>query len=150
MDVLLILWSTEDWNFIFEIIKNSKTKRHTLLRTSQVPTITLCCGLPTGLIVLPCSSTNCKNNAVCEFVSGVPRCLCLAVDSCSSVGVPVCGSDGSTYDSDCHMRAISCREGRDVYVQHEGKCGEYFARIILLRGKRVASYSEHNVIFGCH
>ena len=42
----------------------------------------------------------------------------------------MCGSDGSTYDSECHMKAISCREGRDVSVQQQGKCGESFCHEI--------------------
>ena len=73
--------------------------------------------------MLPCSTTDCVNNGVCNFDLGVPRCECLAVESCPPGGLAVCGSDGGTYDSECHMRAISCRDGRDVYVQHHGKCG---------------------------
>lgn len=40
-------------------------------------------------------------------------------------GRPVCGSDNTTYDNDCHLKRVQC-EGSTVEVAHRGKCkGEY-------------------------
>ncbi|XP_052127047.1 uncharacterized protein LOC127750191 [Frankliniella occidentalis] len=36
-------------------------------------------------------------------------------------GRPVCGSDNTTYDNDCHLKRVQC-EGRSVEKSHPGKC----------------------------
>ncbi|XP_075215858.1 follistatin isoform X2 [Lycorma delicatula] len=34
----------------------------------------------------------------------------------------VCGADGQTYDSSCHLRKAACRKGKAIPVAYKGKC----------------------------
>ena len=44
--------------------------------------------------------------------------------TCPKVYLPVCGSDGLTYNSRCELEAGNCaKEGADITVVHEGRCG---------------------------
>lgn len=35
---------------------------------------------------------------------------------------PVCGADGNTYKSACHLRLAACRAGRAIPVAYKGHC----------------------------
>ncbi|KAK1132654.1 hypothetical protein K0M31_014039 [Melipona bicolor] len=39
---------------------------------------------------------------------------------------PVCGADGNTYKSACHLRLAACRAGRAIPVAYKGHCKLYF------------------------
>lgn len=39
----------------------------------------------------------------------------------------VCGSDGATYSSICHLREAACRNGKAIPLAYKGKCkGKFF------------------------
>ncbi|KAF7233766.1 hypothetical protein EG68_03720 [Paragonimus skrjabini miyazakii] len=70
-----------------------------------------------------CNSKECKYYAICQRnLDGEPQCICPT--GCPAVGVDqsVCGTDGQTYESECHLKVRSCAEQRDLYVAHHGPC----------------------------
>ena len=44
---------------------------------------------------------------------------------CKSGGEVVCGSDGKTYTSACHLLKYVCEQKVDLKLLHPGSCGEY-------------------------
>ena len=42
-------------------------------------------------------------------------------------GIPICGSDGKTYDNQCHMEFVACESNSDITIKHPGKCRDYEA-----------------------
>ncbi|XP_022821461.1 agrin-like isoform X2 [Spodoptera litura] len=70
----------------------------------------------------PCDSVKCGSREHCTLdARGVAVCGCGA--ECEAVVRPVCGSDGRTYDSRCHLDRASCLDNRDVRVAYTGPCG---------------------------
>lgn len=53
---------------------------------------------------------------------GVAVCGC--GPECEPAVRPVCGSDGRTYDTRCHLDRASCLDNRDVRVAYTGPCGK--------------------------
>uniref|UniRef100_A0A8C4Q5B3 Transmembrane protein with EGF-like and two follistatin-like domains 2a n=1 Tax=Eptatretus burgeri TaxID=7764 RepID=A0A8C4Q5B3_EPTBU len=83
--------------------------------------------------VLPSQPRNCNSVRVVIvfFVTSLTtvllaRLLSLvgwpALGRCFPDRVPVCGSDGLTYDTACHMRQASCRLQRNITVVSYGPC----------------------------
>ncbi|XP_059489125.1 agrin-like [Neocloeon triangulifer] len=71
-----------------------------------------------------CSQTVCYFGAICENKSGEPECKCKM--SCSekepTPSQTVCGSDGRSYATECHLKQFSCRNQTEVQVQSTGPC----------------------------
>ncbi|CAB1329550.1 unnamed protein product [Coregonus sp. 'balchen'] len=61
---------------------------------------------------------NCSFGAICDGQSG--RCVC--PQECVESHQPVCGSDGSTYDSECELHVRACTEQLDLRVLAQGEC----------------------------
>ena len=71
----------------------------------------------------PCESVKCDVYKVCSrrtFTSY--KCVC---QQCSSKYNLVCGSNGWTYASECHLRKYSCNNELSLNVLSNGPCGEY-------------------------
>lgn len=59
-----------------------------------------------------------------SFDDTIPQCIC---PTCPEYGLGghVCGSDGQTYRSECHLRSSACqRHSTDLTVKSRGKCGK--------------------------
>uniref|UniRef100_A0A673BNN9 Agrin n=1 Tax=Sphaeramia orbicularis TaxID=375764 RepID=A0A673BNN9_9TELE len=61
---------------------------------------------------------NCSFGAICDAQSG--QCVCPS--ECVESHQPVCGSDGSTYNSECELHVRACKEQMDLRVVNQGEC----------------------------
>ena len=71
----------------------------------------------------PCSNVKCEHYGKC-FVKfeGTTECIC---PYCSGNDVaPVCGSDGFTYASECHLRVASCKTQSLIAVASSSPCSK--------------------------
>ena len=81
-----------------------------------------------------CDQIACPKFRVCMINSqGLPICTCPSVNICESGRkkdkkqkdeMIVCGNDGVTYKSRCHMRIANCNSGRRIKRAHKGPCNE--------------------------
>ena len=51
---------------------------------------------------------------------------CICPDECADVYIPVCGDNGITYTSACHLQLDSCVKQIKITIQHSGDCGMCF------------------------
>uniref|UniRef100_A0A4W4G296 Agrin n=1 Tax=Electrophorus electricus TaxID=8005 RepID=A0A4W4G296_ELEEL len=70
----------------------------------------------------PCLKKTCDFGGTCVVKNGQAVCEC--PDACPPAQDPVCGSDGHTHNSQCHMRAMGCALQKHIHIQHKGSCGE--------------------------
>uniref|UniRef100_A0A2A4IXP1 Agrin n=1 Tax=Heliothis virescens TaxID=7102 RepID=A0A2A4IXP1_HELVI len=78
----------------------------------------------TQLPATNCDHMTCYFGAHCTVRSGLATCECGTTECPAADGPSVCGSDGRTYLSACHLRTHSCRTQTDVVVQAFGPCSE--------------------------
>lgn len=70
-----------------------------------------------------CEQVSCPRKRVCmENMQGLPLCTCPNLLICRRRRKPICGSDGNTYNSRCHMRVTSCNMKKRIKVKHKGVC----------------------------
>lgn len=65
---------------------------------------------------------SCKRNRECS-VKPDRTVQCSCVTSCPAANDPVCGTDGKTYPTQCHLKKESCEKGKFLEVEKKGKCG---------------------------
>nr|XP_012631826.1 agrin isoform X1 [Microcebus murinus] len=72
-----------------------------------------------------CRGMLCGFGAVCEpSAEGPGRAACVCKKSaCPSVVAPVCGSDASTYSSECELQRAQCTQQRRIRLLSRGPCG---------------------------
>uniref|UniRef100_A0A7N6B1A6 Agrin n=1 Tax=Anabas testudineus TaxID=64144 RepID=A0A7N6B1A6_ANATE len=68
----------------------------------------------------PCDEAcaNCSFGAICDAQTG--QCVCAS--ECVESHQPVCGSDGTTYNSECELHVRACKEQMDLRVVSQGEC----------------------------
>lgn len=69
-----------------------------------------------------CAELECRYNAVCQLNNGVAECICPSSCHTTNLTLTVCGTDGLTYASACHLRLSACRLQKDTLVAHYGPC----------------------------
>ncbi|KAJ7375457.1 CUB and sushi domain-containing protein 1 [Desmophyllum pertusum] len=71
-----------------------------------------------------CEGVSCKPWEKCVYDSnnGLTRCLCRENLDCPADFQPMCGSDATTYNNYCIMKATACRQGKAVEKVADGSC----------------------------
>lgn len=87
----------------------------------------------------------CYFGAHCLVRSGIAICECANKECPKSEAPSVCGSDGRTYLSACHLRNHSCRTQADIVVQAFGPCSEEpHVRRGSRAGRSILRQSQHS------
>lgn len=89
-----------------------------------------------GLLVAidPCASIECPAASVCVLdLERRPHCRC--GDTCPSDFQPVCGSDGRSYSSQCHLMQEACRSQRHLRILYKGLCESGTYLFVLFRAR---------------
>ena len=87
----------------------------------------------------PCINIKCKRYQKCVLnIQGLPVCRCFPVEMCNSQasGLPaaiggkkkkekklekeICGSDGTSYETKCHMQVAACEAKSHIRIAHKG------------------------------
>jgi len=71
----------------------------------------------------PCLDVLCGYGARCQVTGGIPDCLCPLATDCV-VTSQLCGSDGVTYESECHLKAAQCEMQKKIKIVDEKICRE--------------------------
>ncbi|XP_052399204.1 tomoregulin-1b [Carassius gibelio] len=67
-----------------------------------------------------CDATTCRFNGICQNNGGDIKCVCQF--ECSKNYVPVCGSNGDTYQNECYLKQAACNQQRAIALASEGPC----------------------------
>ncbi|XP_018427472.1 PREDICTED: tomoregulin-1-like, partial [Nanorana parkeri] len=67
-----------------------------------------------------CDESTCKYEGVCKEDGGVLKCYCQF--ECGTNYVPVCGSNGDTYQNECFLRRSACKQQKHLTVVTRGPC----------------------------
>ena len=82
----------------------------------------------------------CPYNGVCTVNPTTNEASCRCPDKCNSIFSPVCGSDGVTYNSECHLRVSSCTQQKRILVRQRGTCGK------TANTNKKRDYDRHNSV----
>lgn len=69
----------------------------------------------------PCTHMTCTLNQDC-LVNRHGEAVCVCPFVCPLPIEPVCGTDGLTYDSSCHLKREACNKSLQTTVLHAGPC----------------------------
>ncbi|XP_050954795.1 tomoregulin-1b [Labeo rohita] len=67
-----------------------------------------------------CDATTCRYSGICQNNGGDIKCVCQF--QCSKNYIPVCGSNGDTYQNECYLKQAACTQQRPISLASEGPC----------------------------
>ncbi|XP_070605178.1 tomoregulin-1 isoform X3 [Erythrolamprus reginae] len=67
-----------------------------------------------------CDESSCKYGGVCKEEGESWKCVCQL--QCHTNYIPVCGSNGDTYQNECFLRRAACKHQKDITVVARGSC----------------------------
>ncbi|XP_075350305.1 tomoregulin-1 [Mycteria americana] len=67
-----------------------------------------------------CDESSCKYGGVCKEEGDGVKCACQF--QCHTNYIPVCGSNGDTYQNECFLRRASCKHQKEITVVSRGPC----------------------------
>nr|CAH8875568.1 unnamed protein product [Trichobilharzia regenti] len=99
----------------------------------------------------PCLHHKCRwQGETCQVdINGEAKCTC--PEPCPQVVSPVCGSDGITYDSTCHLERTACQKMREIHVLYSGECSQVKDCMLLnqpCQGYEICSRIKNPMVYG--
>nr|KAF6498228.1 transmembrane protein with EGF like and two follistatin like domains 2 [Rousettus aegyptiacus] len=67
-----------------------------------------------------CDTNTCKFDGECLRIGDTVTCVCQF--KCNNDYVPVCGSNGESYQNECYLRQAACKHQSEILVVSEGSC----------------------------
>jgi len=67
-----------------------------------------------------CDESSCKYGGVCKEDGDSLKCACQF--QCHTNYIPVCGSNGDTYQNECFLRRAACKHQKEITVVARGPC----------------------------
>ncbi|PKK29437.1 transmembrane protein with EGF-like and two follistatin-like domains 2 [Columba livia] len=67
-----------------------------------------------------CDTNTCKFDGECLRIGDSVTCVCQF--KCNNDYVPVCGSNGDTYQNECYLKQAACKQQSEILLVSEGSC----------------------------
>uniref|UniRef100_A0A2K5P9Z4 Myb/SANT-like DNA-binding domain-containing protein 3 n=1 Tax=Cebus imitator TaxID=2715852 RepID=A0A2K5P9Z4_CEBIM len=67
-----------------------------------------------------CDESSCKYGGICKEDGDGLKCACQF--QCHTNYIPVCGSNGDTYQNECFLRRAACKHQKEITVVARGPC----------------------------
>ncbi|XP_019346656.2 tomoregulin-1 isoform X1 [Alligator mississippiensis] len=67
-----------------------------------------------------CDESSCKYGGICKEEGDGLKCACQF--QCHTNYIPVCGSNGDTYQNECFLRRAACKHQKEITVVARGPC----------------------------